>query len=171
MDIVTAFAVLLRRISFTEVDSDEAWLKRLSHNGFSPEDIKIIYDAISDHSWLHDGASDQKDRFLLNLLNSFYNNTWFSQEYVPSVVATSCGSMACMPPVDIVYAVAFSRVMRRFQDIVSSDPLESKIVFQCGQTQRISEVSYCDDSALPVIEEAGGIVEKQYLLSLLLPQS
>ncbi len=169
MDIVAAFAVLLRRIIFTDVDSDEAWLKRLSHNCFSPEDIKIIYDAGSDHSWIQEGAPEHKDRFLLNLLNSFYKNTWFSQESIPCVVLTSCGSMAGIPPADIVYAMAFSRVMRRFQDTVSSESLESKIVFPSGQTHRISEVNYCDDSALPVIEEAGGIVEKLILWSLLLP--
>ena len=100
-----------------------------------------MYDAISDHSWLLEGPSDQKDKLLLNLLNSFYNNTWFSQESVPSVVATSCGSMAGMPPAGIVYAMGLSRVMRRFQDIVSAGSLESSIVFPSGQTHRISEVN------------------------------
>ena len=46
MDIVTAFASLIRRIIYDETESDEAWLAALVHNGFSTQDITFVYDTI-----------------------------------------------------------------------------------------------------------------------------
>ncbi len=41
MDIVTAFAVLLRRIIFDKNDSGEIWLRRLAASDFSDHDISV----------------------------------------------------------------------------------------------------------------------------------
>ncbi len=54
MDIVTAFAVLLRRIIFDEFDNDESWLRKLAASGFSHDDIKCIVDTVSDRLWIDD---------------------------------------------------------------------------------------------------------------------
>ena len=48
MDIVTAFAVLLRRILFDDFDNDETWLRKLSAAGFDKEDIECILANVSD---------------------------------------------------------------------------------------------------------------------------
>ncbi len=87
MDIVTAFAVLLRRIIFDHADSDEAWFHKLKLAGFSDDEIKIIYGCISNHEWLR---VDSCNEFALAFTNEFYRNAWFSQESVPCVVTLGC---------------------------------------------------------------------------------
>ena len=52
--IVAVFAVLLRRLIFDEVDSDEPWLHKLSINCFSDNDIKEIWGVVNDRDWIHE---------------------------------------------------------------------------------------------------------------------
>ncbi len=46
MDIITAFAVLLRRIIFDESDTDELWLRILSSSGF-PRRTSMLFMVLS----------------------------------------------------------------------------------------------------------------------------
>ena len=64
MDIVTAFAVRLRRIIFDSFDADESWLRKLAATGFSADDIQLVVDVVSDRSWLTNSlAMDEPSRF------------------------------------------------------------------------------------------------------------
>ncbi len=54
MDIVTAFAVLLRRIIFDDFDNDETWLRKLSSAGFSSDDISSILEVVNDRDGVND---------------------------------------------------------------------------------------------------------------------
>ena len=76
MDIVTAFAVLLRRIIFDDFDNDEIWLRKLSAAGFSSDDIECIIDNVSDRSWVLSVVGEcDGDNFVWRLLNQFYRKT------------------------------------------------------------------------------------------------
>ena len=55
--------------------------------------------------------------FAWGLVNKFYCNTWFSQDYVDGVISTSHGCMAGTPPADIIYALAFSRVLFNYNKV------------------------------------------------------
>ncbi len=87
------FAVLLRRILFDDYDSDEAWLRKLSAAGFSDDDIRSVMDVVNDREWVDDVVcrSDGQS-FAWGLVNKFYCNTWFSQDYVDGVVRSSLSS-------------------------------------------------------------------------------
>ena len=100
MDIVTGFAVLLRRIVFVENDDDEMWLRKLKATGFSDADIFAILEVIRDNSWCNfDG--NYSDEFLFKLTSNFYQHTWFSQEAIPNVSYTTLGSLAGTPPLTL----------------------------------------------------------------------
>ncbi len=169
VDIITAFAVLLRRTIVNESDADELWLRRLSCSGFSQEDIDVIYGVITDHSWLiaHDSLpyEQSKNTFLAQLSSCYYRNTWFSQQSLPNVVHTTRGSMAGMPLADIIYALASSRVLGKFHCALISEGLTSSIADRDNLPLQLLEVTYCDDTAVPVISDALGLVDKASLVT------
>lgn len=46
LDVVTAFAKMLRRSVFSVEEGDERWLQQLKAAGFSDADVKAIFDAV-----------------------------------------------------------------------------------------------------------------------------
>jgi hypothetical protein len=52
LDVVAAFAQMLRRIVFNVDAGDEAWLASLAAAGFGEEDIEAIYNNICDSDWV-----------------------------------------------------------------------------------------------------------------------
>jgi hypothetical protein len=108
MDIVTAFAVLLRRILFDDCDSDEAWFIKLNRSGFSDSDIRDVIDVVYDKDWIASLVrGDPVSCFALSFANRLYTRTWFSQDLIPGVIHTTLGCMAGSPPADLIYAMAF----------------------------------------------------------------
>ena len=161
MDIVTAFAVLCRRLVFEDVDDDESWLRKLRSSGFSVEDIDAVYSVIKNQDWSAAAlAADGQSQFTLKLTNQFYKFTWFSQDSVPGVVHTTLGSLAGSPPADIVFSIAFSRVLLCFSSAVSAAGLSSSLTGHGGPPIPLSTVAYCDDDAFPVVAPAPQLVHK-----------
>ena len=98
VDVIAAFASMLRRIIFIDEAGDEAWLKSLADAGFPPEDIKVIYDTVCDIPWLYSsefGHYCESHAFII--AQSFYNNIWFSTESLDGVVHTKRGSGVGLP--------------------------------------------------------------------------
>ena len=81
LDIVTAFATLLRRIVFDVCHSDERWLMQLRDSGFSQDEIKSIYECVCSSLWSCDGS----DLHAARLAEQFYVNTWISTEGISKV--------------------------------------------------------------------------------------
>ena len=52
VDVVTAFASMLRSIIFDIDEGDEAWLRKLRDRGFSEDDINQIYSTVTTTPWL-----------------------------------------------------------------------------------------------------------------------
>ena len=73
MDIVTAFAVLIRRIIFDDVDNDEMWLRKLRNSGFSEQDIDAIYSSICAHAWIEEKCPPKTP--MANAFRILYSNT------------------------------------------------------------------------------------------------
>ncbi len=152
MDIVTAFAVLLRRILFDEFDNDETWLRKLSAAGFSEDDIESVVNVVSDRAWVEDViCRSDGSSFAWGLVNKFYCNTWFTQDYVDGIVRTSLGCMAGNPPADIIFALAFSRVLFKFNDALDARGLRSSINSHVGPPIDLVDVDYCDDTVVLVV--------------------
>ena len=98
MDIVTAFAVLYRRILFDDDSGDEVWFRKLAAAGFSQEDVAAIVHVISDDAWVEDVFCREDGRhFVWGLVGKVYCNMWFSQDSVDGVVRTSLGCVAGNP--------------------------------------------------------------------------
>ncbi len=169
VDIITAFAVLLRHIIFNESDTDELWLRRLAASGFFQDDIDVIYGVVVGHAWMisHDSlpSVQSKCNFLVQFSSSFYRHTWFSQQSLPNVVHTARGSIAGMPLVDIMYALASSRVLDKFHQALCSEGLSSSIVGNDQTPFQLCEVAYCDDTAILVVSDAPHLVNKVSLVT------
>ena len=160
MDIVTAFVVLLRCIIFQPCDCDKTWLRKLRATGFDDDDIRLM-DVVSDRSWLDSSVNvDDGCHFSFAILRNLYSRTWFSQDFVLGVVHTSLGSMAGTPPADIIYALAFSRVLFKFNEALGNKSLCSRLASHRGPVINLSEVAYCDDAVVPVVAPAVQIVDK-----------
>ena len=160
IDILSAFANIFRRIIFDETHGDEAWLHKLSCMGFSDEDLFNIYNNICNHEWIDESINSQ-NRFNLNVLNSFYNNTFFTQESLPNAVHTSSGSMAGMPAADVVYSMVFARVLDVFRDSIQAEGLSSFLdLGHGGGGVELLDTTFHDDLAQPIIAPASEICEK-----------
>ncbi len=84
---------------------------------------------------MSDGCS-----FAWGLVIKFYCNTWCSQDYVESVVRTSLGCMAGTPTADIIYALAFSKVLFKFNDALDAQNLRSTLDAHVGPPLSLVDV-------------------------------
>ncbi len=116
MDIVIAFAVLLRRIIFDEQDIDESWLRKLAEAGLSSDDIEPIYSVVSDRQWI-DVAMSGGDGVAVawaHVSRCFYNTVLM----VLFVLGLGVWLVPPTPPppphADILFALSFSHVISSF---------------------------------------------------------
>jgi len=110
VDVLVAFASLLRRILFDTGQGDEAWYRQLSDTGYTSQQIHSIINKLSTFHSYYNGASPIPP-LKMALWQSEYTNTWFSCEFTDGIIATSKGCMAGMTLADITYALAFSKVL------------------------------------------------------------
>jgi len=155
LDIVAAFASLLRRIVFDIDLGDEAWLHSLFNAGFSLDEVRIIYQEVCADVW----AALETNSVSKALAACMYQYTWASTEGVPNIMHTSTGSSAGTPLADLMYVIAMSKVMYKLRDTLTSDELVSSITID-DQMYGLNEVGYVDDSAIPIFGSAKEIVEK-----------
>ena len=88
--------------------------------------------------------------------SEMYKNIWVSQECLPNVLEYHQGSAAGTPLADLVVSVAMSRVLHVLRSSLKSDGL-SKVVQFNGLEFSPRDVSFVDDSAIPVIDSASSI--------------
>ena len=68
--------------------------------------------------------------------------------------------MAGTPPADIIYVLAFSRVLCKFNDALGRKRLGSRLASHRGPVVNLADVAYCDDAVVPVVAPAMQIVDK-----------
>jgi hypothetical protein len=149
VDVVSAFARMLRSVLFDCDLGDEAWLRSLRDHGFSEDDIKAIYDVVTTIPW---GVEDLSWEYFV--AQEFYNNTWFSQEYLYHVISTSRGSCAGMPLADIIYGLTMARVLWKLHNALANLNYTPVMSSKSGGPLPFKEVSYHDDLALLVAAPA-----------------
>lgn len=166
LDVVAAFATLLRRIIFNVEEGDEQWLLSLKHAGFEDHDIRAIYDHVCDHSWIDNvlssiSSSDPCDPALIdfNMMEQLYTNSWVSQDFIPNVLNIINGGSAGTPLADLVYGLCMARVLTLLRSTLNADNLTSSIV-SSGKCYDVKDVSYVDDVAMPVTATANDLVGK-----------
>jgi hypothetical protein len=166
LDVVAAFATMLRRVIFDVDSGDEAWLASLKRAGFSDDDIGHIYSHICDHDWLHShiatcGVEDPASSELMDfrMAEQMYNNTWVSQEYIPNVILTTKGSGAGTPLADLLYSLCMSRVISLLRTSMEIDKIDSHMNV-CDESFAVSDVSFVDDLAIPILAPANLLCTK-----------
>ena len=166
LDVVAAFAQMLRRIVFNVDAGDEAWLASLAAAGFGEEDIEAIYHNICDSDWvqamLNNDSSDISSSPVpldYKYMEQSFVNSWVSQEYIPNVLEVTKGSCAGTPLADLVYSMAMSRVLTYLRSSLTSQDIASSISIG-GVSHDVVDVSFVDDVAIPVFAPAAGLVDK-----------
>jgi len=166
LDVVTAFATMLRRSIFSIDDGDESWLKSLSNAGFSASDVKAIYDTVAELSkWCIDADGNvisdsvNYDNLSLKVAQHWFTHTWMSTEGIAGVFVTNVGCMAGTPFADLAFTVAISRILYVFRRSLHSDDLESHVIIN-GNDHKMSDVSFVDDTACPVCAPACSLASK-----------
>ena len=155
LDIVSAFASLLRRIVFDVDLGDEAWFHSLVGAVFTQDEVCIIYHEVCDSLW----SALHANTVSLALATCMYQYTWASTEGVPHVMHTSTGSSAGTPLADLMYVIAMSKVMYKLRESLSEEGLVSQIDIN-EKMHELYEVGYVDDSAIPVFSNASQLVSK-----------
>jgi len=135
LDVVTAFACMLRRSIFPNEDGDEMWLKSLRNMGFSESDIKAIYETVSSLArWDIDAygnllsSHDGSDKLAQMLAKHWYTHTWMTQEGLPGAFITNIGCMAGTPLADLAFTISISRILYILRKTLYQDDLESHVI-------------------------------------------
>ena len=109
VDVVNAFASLLRRIVFSFDEGDEAWLSKLRATGFTDEDVSALYESLISFDWEETFSSvssentSQSKLLSYRLAEQIYTNSWVSQEYLKNIIRVTRGSSAGYPLAGLVY--------------------------------------------------------------------
>ena len=166
LDVVTAFATMLRRIVFNYEDGDEAWLASLHQAGFTHADIQFMYNGIRNYNWVEEMSNHsnvQHDIFTATLdyklSEQFFTNSWATQEYIPNAINITRGSSAGTPLADLIYSMAMSRVLTCLRSSIEQEGLSSCVPAH-GHQHDVCDVSFVDDVAIPCLAAASEIVDK-----------
>ena len=87
LDIVAAFASLMRKIIFDIDGGDEAWLFALHNAWFSSDEVKEIYDEVC----ISMSALFECNTVSVALASCMYQYTWASTEGLPQIMHTVSG--------------------------------------------------------------------------------
>jgi hypothetical protein len=166
LDVVAAFASMLRRTVLPSDGGDEAWLKSLQDSGFSSEDIESIVSYIKfmaswqlDSEGNHDPNGCYDQTLAKAMVKEWFKNTWLSQEGVDGVIVTHFGSLAGTPLADLLYSLAMARILLNLRNTLKNDNLESSVCIN-GVDTKCSDVSFVDDVAMNIVAPACDIVDK-----------
>ena len=111
---------------------------KVGEAGFSEGDLSEIVNVVIDREWVNE-VTNRND----------------------GVVKTSSVCLACTPPADFTCALAFSRVIFKFNDALDAHGLRSAL---CSHTHAphvdLTDVDYCDDTALLVLASDSEVVKK-----------
>jgi len=157
LDVVSAFAMLLRKIVFQVEDGDEAWLASLKQAGFPESEIKNIYEHINSIPWISNNQGVFVSNHSTALAQQFYTNTWFTSESTVGV-STSCrGSAAGTPLADVMYGLAMSRILNVLQHSLNNNQRCPNAGEQYNNIE-FPMASFHDDLMIPVASDATNIV-------------
>lgn len=172
IDVEKAFARMCRSLVLPCPASDDAFISRLTAKGYSHTVIEAILARIrNEAAWVEDDGSPH----LQALLTDMHAGTWASAEYLREVIELQGGTLAGNPLGDLVFTAAMTVVLKeirirlRAQGLLSThtsveDPLlgESPAASDAGADPAFeaTDVSYVDDTFVPVIEEAPQLVQK-----------
>jgi len=157
LDVVAAFASLLRKIVFQVDDGDEAWLFKLKEQGFQEADISSIYEHLTNILWISKKEGGYYANHSTALVLQFYTNTLFSYENCAGV-STSCrGSAAGTPLANIMYGLAMSKILKLLQESINKDGIVSEISAPSGKCNMVM-ASFHDDLVIPITSLACNIV-------------
>ena len=122
---VVFFMFLLLLLFYTGVlffyfpSSDEEWLHSLRATGFSEAEITDVYNDISNLGFVFNGSCTpelDKARVWFAYAQELYNETWISMDSCNIVSSIAQGSSAGMPLADLIFNVAMSKILIRFQN-------------------------------------------------------
>jgi len=160
LDIVAAFASLLRKIVFDVEGGDEQWLIMLRNSGFFDEEISDIYSTVCSSVW----SLVEHNTVSVALATCMYQDTWASTEGVEGIIVTKSGCGAGTPLADLMYVVAISKVMHKLRDVLRNNHLiNTYVMHNTNEVKELLEVGYIDDSMIPSFGPAQGIVAKSCL--------
>ena len=107
IDIVGAFAAVLRQLAIGNVQSDEDVARLVTKLGFKPKVMHDLARAISSPSALEEASHN---RHLNAMIADAHRCTWFTTQGLPTAVHTTLESWAGDPFGDLVFGV---RVLAR----------------------------------------------------------
>jgi len=159
VDVVAAFASLLRRIIFNINSGDEQWLQSLRDTGFSEEDISFIYAHITDIPWFTNRDGEMCCNHGIAMAQQSYTNNWFTQESLTGVVCVSKGSAAGTPLADIVYSLAMSRLINLLIQSLHNEDIHA-LTYVNTKSIYFRPASFHDDLMIPIAAKADKNIDK-----------
>ena len=167
LNMVVAFACMLRWTIVDYEDGDKSWIRKLVDAGLSKTDIDAIMISVKYHaSWNSDAEGDLiadpnvgKNSMCANMSKQLYTNSCMSSEGTPDVMVASMGSMAGTPLADLLFTASISRVMMALRKSFEVDNLKPEISLD-GRCHAFNDALFVDDHAISIVSSACGLVSK-----------
>ena len=169
IDFQSAFASIVRGIALEPLLSAEDLCHRLSARGFDDADIKSILEGVNDFTfWQESGGSHH----LSVLTSRIHRCSWFAVDGVPGCYESCCGALAGTSLADVIFLLAFSRVLHAVEARLRSAGAMFKLpaaivatrvcIIQAGHPmeglgQSLGPIAFVDDVAQPLIASANEI--------------
>ena len=151
IDVVAAFASMLRNIVFRDIACPEQWFRYLVESGFSDDEARNILSTAKDHGF--------EDTLASRFAQSYYRYTWSSLDNTPGVIVSTTGSLAGLPLADLIFIFANRHVLSKVRAALAEEGLIHDCVIGSERTP-LHGASYVDDCVLPVFAAASDIVPK-----------
>lgn len=168
IDVAAAFASVVRELVLPLPSSADELAHRLLQRGFSHDDVYQCIAATEAHDmWTASGDH----RHLANLLSAMHAHSWFTMDALAPCWRSTSGSLAGSSLGDLIFLLAFSRVMAKAraellaQGLVATMPLETQPPFLQHHSATIpsevalESVEYMDDVAIPVLAPADRLAD------------
>ena len=168
VDLSSAFASIARQLVFPLPGSADELAHRLFAANFEQGDVYDIVAGICDyHYWTKANGS----LHMRELLAAFHQSSWFAMDGVPGVSCTKSGALAGSTLGDLIFLLAFSRVMLKIRSAITHAGLSTSVTFPdgaaniysacggtCNDSLLIGDAEYIDDVAQPLIASSSAIV-------------
>ena len=161
IDIVGAFAAVLRQLAIGHMHSDGDVARLVAKLGFKPEVMHDLARAISGPSALEEASHN---RHLNAMIADAHRCTWFTTQGLSTAVHTTLGSRAGDPFGDLVFGFLLARVSREVNEALSREGLQFSLptagvhepLFTdapCPQDTCVRDIQYVDDDVFPFVHK------------------
>ena len=167
LDVRVAFAAMVREVILPLQAGKESWLRLLVQSGYPVDFANEVMDMVcAACNWQEYGMTSHA----LAVLADFHTDTWFSQDLLADVVASTRGCSAGNPIADLIYIAADAILEKRLRIELEAAGLTCALADNGAlaffglssppYSHSLGRIAYVDDGVIPLLAPACSIAAR-----------